>query len=40
MDVLVSSEGTARLLEVNSGPSLMQDTADVLIPLLEQEFAK
>jgi hypothetical protein len=40
MDILVNSEGTARLLEVNSGPSLMQDTADVLIPLLEQEFAK
>lgn len=40
MDVLVNSDGVAKLLEVNSGASLMEETEEVLVPLLLKEFTQ
>lgn len=39
MDILVNKKGVAKLLEVNSGPSLMDETLPELLPLLKKEIA-
>jgi hypothetical protein len=39
MDVLVNKKGVAKLLEINSGASLMEETIPELLPILKQEIA-
>jgi len=38
LDVLVNKKGECKLLEINSGSVLMEETEDVLIPLLLKEI--